>query len=54
MTQETFDLTLQTLLQIIQKNTFDVMTKQTATGFICDVILENQDMMSAQNSKKIA
>ena len=46
MQQETFDAVLQTLLQIIQKGNHDMLTKQTACGFIQDVTLENIEMIS--------
>lgn len=54
MSQECFDAVLVTLIQIIQKGNYDMLTKQTACGFIQDVVLENFNMMSPQNAKKIA
>jgi hypothetical protein len=46
MTQETFDAVLVTLLLVIQKSNYDNMTKQTASAYIQDVVLENITMIS--------
>lgn len=54
MTQETFDELLVVLLQIIAKGNYDDFTKQTASGYIQDVILENIQLMSPKNAKATA
>lgn len=54
MTQETFDELLVVLLQIMQKGNHDDFTKQTASGYIQDVILENVQLMTPKNAKTTA
>jgi hypothetical protein len=54
MKKETFDQVMPTLLQVIQKANYDLMTKLTVCGFIQEIVLENFSLISPQNSKKIA